>query len=63
MANALLKIYHNIVNKWDSAVLMPIHKVVVTAIHMIAITQNPNVLQGFANVVRTYGRTNTKTVT
>ena len=55
MANALLKIDHKIVHEWANAVLTPIHTV--------AITPNRTVLQGCANVVRTYGHTNTKTVT
>ena len=63
MANALLKIDQKIVKKWANAVLMPIHTVAVTPVHMVAITQNRNVLQGCGNVVRTYGHTNTKTVT
>ena len=63
MANALLKIYHNIVHKWTNAVLTPIHTVAVTTIHTVAITQNSTVLQGCANVVCTYVHTNTKTVT
>ena len=62
MANALLKINHKIVHKWANAVLTPIHTVSVTPIHMVAITQNLTVLQGCANVVRTYRHTNTKTL-
>ena len=63
MANALLKIDHKTVHKWANAVLTPIHTVAVTPIHTVAITQNLTVMQGCANVVRTYRRTNTKTVT
>ena len=55
MANALLKTDQNIVHKWSNAVLTPVHTV--------AIRQNRTVLQGCDNVVRTYGHTNTKTVT
>ena len=63
MANALLKIYHRIVQKWYNDVLAPIHTVAVTPIHTVVITQNRTVLQGCANSVHTYGHTNTKTVT
>ena len=63
MANALLKIDHNIVHKWANAVLTPIHMVAVTQTHTVSIRQNRTVLQGCANVVRTYGNTNTKKVT
>ena len=62
MANALLKINYKIVKKWSNAVLTPIHTVAVTPIHTVAITQNLTVMQGCANVVRTYGHTNNKTV-
>ena len=62
MANSLLKIDHNIVHKWANAVLTPIHTVAFTPVHMVAIRQNRTVIQGCANVVRTYGHTNTKTV-
>ena len=63
MANALLKIDQKIVHKWANAVLTPIHTVSVTPVHTVAIRQNRTVLQGCANVVCTYGHTNTKTVT
>ena len=63
MANALLKIGNKIVQKWANDVLTPIHMVAVTRVHTVAITQNRTVLQGCGNVVRTYGHTNTKTVT
>ena len=63
MANTLLKIDHNIVHKWSSAVLMPIHTVAVTPIHKVGITQNFTFLQGCANVLHTYGHKHTKTVT
>ena len=70
MENALLKIDHKIVHKWANAVLTPTHTVAVTPIHTVAvkpihtvaITQNRTVQQGCANVVCTYGHTNTKTV-
>ena len=55
MANDLLKIDHKIVHKCANAMLTPIHTV--------AITQNRTALPGCVNVVRTYGHTNTKTVT
>ena len=61
--NALLKIDHKIVHKCSDAMLTPIHTVVVNPIHKVAITQNRTVIQGCANVVHTYGHTNTKTVT
>ena len=63
MANDLLKIGHNIVREWANAVLIPIHTVAITTIHMIVITPNRNFLQGCDNVVRTYGHTNITTVT
>ena len=63
MANALLKIDHKIVHEWANAVLTPIHSVAITPIYTVAITPNHNVLQGCANSVRTYGHTNTTTVT
>ena len=63
MENALIKIDHNIVHKWANVVLTSIHTVAVTPVHTVAIKQNRTVLQGFSNVVRTYGRKNTKTVT
>ena len=63
MANALLKIDKKIVHKWANAVLMPIHTVAVILVHTVAIRQNRTVLQGCDNAVRTYGHTNTKTVT
>ena len=44
MANDLLKIEHQIVHKWDNAVLTPIHTVAVTPIHTIIITPNRTVL-------------------
>ena len=62
MENALLKTDQNIVHKWANAVLTPIHTVAVTPVHTVAIRQNRTVLQGCANVVCTYGHTNTKTV-
>ena len=63
MANALLKIYHKIVHKWDNAVLTPIHTVAFTPVHTVEIRQNRTVLQECDNVVRKQGHTNTKTVT
>ena len=63
MANALLKIDQKIVQKWANAVLAPITTVAVTPVHTVAIRKNCIVLQGCANVVRTYGHTNTKKVT
>ena len=63
MANALLKIDQKIVHKWSNAVLTPIHTFAVTPVHTVSIRENRTVLQGCANVVRTYGHTNTKTVT
>ena len=62
MANALLKIDHKIVHKWANAVLTPIHLVAVTPVHTVAIRQNLTVLKMCANVLDTYGHTNTKTV-
>ena len=62
MANALLKIDQKIVHKWANAVLAPIHTVAVMPVHTVAIIQNRIVLKYCANVVRTYGHTNTKTV-
>ena len=62
MPNALLKIDQNIVHKWANAALKPVHTVTVTPVHTVAIRQNRNVLQGCANVVRTYEQINTKTV-
>ena len=62
IANALRKIDHKIVHKWDNAVLTLIHTVTITPIHTVAIT-NRAVLQGCANVVHMYGHKNTKTVT
>ena len=55
--NALLKTDHNTLHKWANGVLTKIHKVSVTPVHMLSITQNRNVLQGCANVIRTYGHT------
>ena len=63
MANALLKTDQKIVQKWANDVLTPIHMFAVTPVHTVAIRQNRTVLQGCANVVRTYGHTNTKKVT
>ena len=63
MANSLLKMNQNIVHKWANAVLTTIHAVAVTPVHTLAIMKNRTVLQGCANDVRTYGHTNTKTVT
>ena len=57
MANYLLKIDHKIMHKWANDVLTPIHTVAVTPVHTVKITQNLTVLQGCANVVRTYVRT------
>ena len=54
MENALLKINHKIMHEWADAVLTPINTV--------AITPNRTVVQGCANIVRTYRHTNTKTV-
>ena len=62
MANTLLKTDHKIVHKWANAVLTPIHSVAVTPIQTVAIMQNRTVMQRCANVVRTYGHTNNKTV-
>ena len=55
MTNALLRIDQKIVRKWSNAVHTPFLTV--------AIRQNHTALQGCANVVGTYGHTNTKTVT
>ena len=63
MANDLLNIYHETVHKWANAVLTAIHTVAITPIHTVAITPNRTVMQGFANVVRTYGHTNTTSLT
>ena len=63
MENALLKIDQNIVHKWANAVLTSIHTVAVTPVHTVAIRENRTGLQGCTNVLRTYGHTNTKTVT
>ena len=63
MENALLKIDHKIVHKWANAVLTPIHTVSVTPVHTVAIKKKHTVLKECANVVRTYGHTNTKIVT
>ena len=63
MENALLTINQKIVHKWANAFLTPIHTVAVTPVHTVAIRKNRTVLQGCADVVRTYGHTNTKTVT
>ena len=49
MANFLLKIGHKIVHECTNAVL--------TTTHMVAITPNHTVVQGRANIVRTYGQT------
>ena len=61
--NALIKTDQKIVQKWSNAVLTPIHTVAVTPVHTVAISKNHTVMQGCANFVRTYGHTNTKTVT
>ena len=58
MANALLKTDQNIVHTWANALLTPIHTVASTPVHTVAIRKNRTVLQGCANVVRTYVRTN-----
>ena len=50
------------VHKWANTVLTPIPTVEIMPIHIIAIRSNRTVLQGCANVVLTYGHTNTKTV-
>ena len=63
MANALLKIDQKIVHKWASSMLTPIHTFEVTPVHTVAIRKNRTVVKGCANVVRTYGHTNTKTLT
>ena len=63
MANALLKVDQKIVHKLANAVLTPIDTVAVTPVHTVEILQNLTVMQGCDNVVRTYGHTNTKTVT
>ena len=62
MANDLFKTDQKIVHKWANAVLTQIHTVAVMPVHTLAIRQNRTVLQGCANVVRTYGHTHTKTV-
>ena len=62
MVNALIKIDQKIVHNWANSMLTPIHTVAVTPVHTVAISQNRTVLQGFANVVRTYRHKNTKTV-
>ena len=54
MANSLLKIDHKILHKWANDVLTPIHTVISTPVHTVAIRQNCNVMQGCDNVVRTY---------
>ena len=63
MANALFKFDQNIVHKRANVVLMPIHTVSVTPVPTVEIRQNHTVLQGCDIFVRTYGHTNTKTVT
>ena len=63
ITNSLLKIDQKIVHKWANAVLTPIHTVAVTPVHTVAIRENCTVLKGCANIVRTCGHTNTKTVT
>ena len=63
MEKALLKTNQKIMHKWANAVLTPIHTVAVTPVHTVAIKKNRTVLQGCANVLRTYGHTNTKKVT
>ena len=57
IVNALLKTGHNILHEWDNDVLTPIHTVEITPIHTVTITPNHNVMQGCANVGRTYVRT------
>ena len=63
MENALLKIDQNIVHKWANVVLTPNHTVAVTPVHTVVIRKNCTVMQGCANLVHTYGHTNTKTLT
>ena len=63
MVNNILEIDHKIVHEWVNDVLTPIHTVEITPIHTVEITPYRTVLQRCANVVRTYGHTNTKTVT
>ena len=60
MANALLKTDQKIVHKWANAVLTPIHTGTVTPVHTVAIRQNRTVMQGCANAVHTYVRTDTQ---
>ena len=55
LANVLLAINHKILHEWYNAVLTPIH--------MVAITQNRTVVQGFANAVSTDVQAYTTTVT
>ena len=52
-----LKLIIVLVHKWANDVLTPIHMVAVMPIHTVAIIKNRTVLQGCANVVRTYVRT------
>ena len=54
MENAQLKIDHKIVHKYSNAVLTTIHTVAITLIYTVIITPNRTVVQGCANVVRTY---------
>ena len=63
MENFLLTIDHKIVHKWANDVLTLIHTVATTPIHTAETTPNRTVLQGCANIVCTYGHTNTKIVT
>ena len=63
MENSLVKTNQKIVHQWANAVLTPIRIVAVMPVNTVAIRQNRYVLQGCANVVCTYGHTNTKTVT
>ena len=63
MDNSLLTIVHKIVHEWDNDVLTPIHTVTITPIHTVAITPNSTVVQGRADVVRTYRYRTTITVT
>ena len=53
MANSLIKMDHKVMQEWANAVL--------TQNHTVVITPNNIVVQGCANVVCTYVRTDTKT--
>ena len=55
MVNSPLKIYHKVVQEWENDVLTPNHRVL--------LTKNHTVVQGCANVIRTYGHTKRTTVT